>query len=57
MLNIYDMNGIQLKTIAINQKGNGSITINGSELRPGLFFYSLIADGKEIDTKRMILTE
>jgi len=56
-LYVYDMNGMQLKTIPINQKGKGSITINGSELRPGMYLYTLIADGKEIDTKRMILTE
>jgi hypothetical protein len=54
---IYDMNGLQMKAISINQHGNGSTTINGSELRPGMYLYSLIADGKEIDTKRMILTD
>ena len=32
-------------------------TINGSELQPGLYIYTLVADGKEVDTKRMILTE
>jgi len=56
-LYIYDMNGNQLKVIPINQNGKGYITINGSELHPGMYLYSLIADGKEIDTKRMILTE
>lgn len=54
---IYNMNGNQIKTIPINQHGNGSITINGSELQPGMYLYTLIADGNEIDTKRMILTE
>jgi hypothetical protein len=54
---IYDMNGTQLKVFSISQKGKGSIIINGSELRPGMYLYSLIADGKEIDTKRMILTD
>jgi hypothetical protein len=57
MLNIYDMNGVQIKSIAISQKGKGSVTIQASELNPGMYMYSLIADGKEIDTKRMILTE
>jgi hypothetical protein len=56
VLYIYDMNGIQLKNISISQKGKGNITINGSELRAGMFLYTLIADGKEVDTKRMILT-
>jgi hypothetical protein len=54
---IYNMQGNQIKVIPVNANGNGSITIYGSELRPGMYLYSLIADGKEVDTKRMILTE
>ena len=54
---IYDMNGAQLKSIPLNQKGNGSITINGNELKAGMYMYSLIADGQVVDTKRMILTD
>jgi hypothetical protein len=50
------MQGTQLKSILITQRGNSSITIMGSELRAGMYFYALIADGQEIDTKRMILT-
>ena len=56
-LYIYDMNGTQLKSIPISQKGKGSITINGGELTAGMYFYALIADGQVIDTKRMILTK
>jgi hypothetical protein len=57
VLNVYDMNGMQIKSISINSLGKGKITINALELQPGMYFYTLIADGKEIDTKRMILTE
>lgn len=57
MLNIYDMNGVQIKTKSIIQKGQGNITIDGAELRPGMYYYTLIADGKEVDTKKMILTQ
>jgi hypothetical protein len=56
-LNVYNMSGSPIKTIPIIQKGKGSITINGLELSPGMYLYTLIADGKEVDTKRMILTE
>jgi hypothetical protein len=31
--------------------------ISGSEFSAGIYLYALIADGKEIDMKRMILTE
>lgn len=57
VLYIYNMKGLQIKSIPIQSKGNGSITINGSELMSGMYIYTLIADGKEIDTKRMILTQ
>jgi len=33
-----------------------NITINGSELTAGMYLYSLIVNGQEVVTKRMILT-
>jgi hypothetical protein len=56
MICIYDMNGKQLKCYNINSNGNGFITIDGNELQAGMYMYTLIADGKVVDTKRMILT-
>ncbi len=56
-LYVYNMNGVQIKSIPITSKGNGSITINGYELSPGMYLYTLIADDKEVVTKRMILTQ
>ena len=54
---VYDMNGVQLKSYSITERGKGNITIHGSELNAGMYLYALIADGKIIDTKRMILTK
>lgn len=54
---IYDMNGTQLQQIPLTERGKSSITVNGGELNAGMYLYSLIADGKVIDTKRMILTK
>jgi hypothetical protein len=54
---IYDMQGTQIKKIQINGKGDESISIQGSELRAGMYMYTLIIDGKEIDTRKMILTD
>lgn len=56
VLNIYDMNGTQLKSIDLYQLGNGSVVINGGEFNPGIYLYVLIANGQPIDTKQMILT-
>ena len=55
---IFDMQGKQIKRYELTTfNGNGKIIINGGELTPGMFFYSLIANGKEVSTKRMIITE
>ncbi len=56
-LYVYDMQGKQIDQYPIQERGNGSITITGGSLQPGMYMYALIADGKEVDTKRMILTE
>lgn len=53
---IFNMQGTLLKQIPVNIRQTG-ITINGSELTAGMYLYSLIVDGKEADTKRMILTK
>lgn len=53
---IYDLNGTQKKVLNIDQKGEGSVTIEGSDLQAGMYLYTLIVDGVEVDTKRMILT-
>jgi hypothetical protein len=54
---IFDMNGKLLKTLSIKIPGKGSVTVNGSDLYAGMYYYSLVVNGKEIDTKKMILTE
>ena len=54
---IYDLQGKQLKQISISERGEGSQTILGSQFSAGIYLYALIVDGKEIDVKRMILTE
>lgn len=56
-LYICNMNGSLLKTIPINQRGTGSITISGNEFNAGMYLYSLVDDGKIVDTKQMLLTQ
>jgi hypothetical protein len=56
-LHICNMTGTLLKTITVNQRGAGQETISGNEFIPGMYLYSLVADGKIIDTKQMLLTE
>ncbi len=53
---IFNMQGTLLKTYSgLNDKFE--ITVYGREFNPGMYLYSLVVDGSEVSTKRMILTE
>ena len=56
-LYIYNMNGDQIAEYAVTDRGATSVTIDGGSMNAGMYLYALIADGKVIDTKRMILTK
>ena len=56
-LYVYDLQGKQVKHIAVSDRGQSSVTIHGSELQAGMYIYALIADGQEVASKRMILTK
>ena len=53
---IFDMSGKMLKKMPVSS-GMTSVTVNGYELGEGLYLYSLVVNGREIDTKRMIITK
>ena len=54
---IYDLNGRQQMRLNIADRGDVAVTVSGSSLPAGIYIYTLITDGQEADTKRMILTE
>jgi hypothetical protein len=54
---IYDLQGKQIKSMNVVEREHGNIIIHGSELMPGMYYYSLIADGKIIGTEKMVLTD
>ncbi|MBS1763610.1 MAG: tail fiber domain-containing protein [Bacteroidetes bacterium] len=54
MLIFYNMDGTVLKTVKINEDGNGSLLVYGSKLSSGIYSYSLVVNGKTIETKRMM---
>ena len=56
VLYLYDMNGRQIDSRIITERGSTEVTIEGGSLDAGIYMYSLIADGQVIDTKRMMLT-
>ena len=53
---IFDMSGKMLKKLPVSS-GDGSVSVNGWELGEGMFLYSLLVNGCEIDTKRMIISK
>jgi hypothetical protein len=57
VLYIYNMNGAQLQQYNLIGQGKQTVIINGSSLEPGMYLYALVIDGREVDTKRMILTK
>jgi hypothetical protein len=54
---IYDLQGAELKSYNLTQHGNGSLTVGASELKAGMYLYTLFVNDAVIDTKRMVLTK
>jgi hypothetical protein len=52
---IYDMKGVQVKNYSLTNEGNGTVTIHAGELSAGSYVYSMMAGGKVIDSKIMII--
>ena len=50
----YNQSGVILKTVKIESSGKGQITVYAENLSAGIYSYSLLVDGKVIDTKRMV---
>lgn len=56
-ISIYNIQGALLKQINIDQRGEGVYAIYGNEFTPGMYLYSLIADNRQVDIKRMLFTK
>lgn len=57
VLYIYNMQGVQIRNITLQERGNVATIVEGGALEAGMYLYTLLADGKEVDTKKMILTK
>ncbi|MBC7423073.1 MAG: tail fiber domain-containing protein [Ferruginibacter sp.] len=56
VLAIFDLNGRMLLQYNL-QQGKNTLTVNGNTLAAGMYIYSLIADGQEVVSKRMVVTK
>jgi len=52
---ITDNNGTAIKQVQLNKTLNGTVKIDASTLAGGTYNYSLIVDGKVIESKKMIV--
>jgi hypothetical protein len=50
----YNSKGNVINTVEINTKGEGSLLVYGSDLSSGIYTYSLLVDGKVMETKKMV---
>lgn len=55
-ITIFDMSGKMLKKFPISS-GEGCVSVYSNELCEGMFLYSLIVNGQEVDTKKMIMSK
>ena len=53
-ITFQDAIGKTLKEVVVNQTGQGSIVVDGSELINGIYTYSLVIGNKLVDTKKMV---
>ena len=52
---VYDLQGKKVDQVVIAARGTQTIQLNSANLSDGMYLYSLIADGKVVETRRMIV--
>jgi hypothetical protein len=55
VINITDVNGKLIKTVTTLAKGAGQLVIEGGQMASGTYHYTLVVDGKVVETKKMVL--
>ena len=52
---VYDLQGKKVDQVDIIARGKQTIQVDAATLSDGMYLYSLIADGKVVETRRMII--
>ncbi|WP_162903220.1 DUF642 domain-containing protein [Taibaiella koreensis] len=52
---VSDAAGKEITRYVISQAGKGTVTFKAANLSQGIYFYSLLVDGREIETRRMVV--
>ena len=56
-IEVYSISGQLVKSLPLREKGNGTITLSSSDLQSGTYIYKMTADGKTIDSKKMVIRD
>jgi len=56
-IRITDVAGNTVKTFSLSNEGSGSINVQANELSAGSYHYTLIVNGKKVDTKQMVIVK
>lgn len=54
-LYVYNLNGSKVAQVDIATRGKTSVSLSAANLSEGMYLYSLVADGKIVQTRRMIV--
>jgi hypothetical protein len=50
----YNAQGKLIQATGLTQKGKGSVNVFAQDLSSGMYTYTLVVDGKIIETKKMV---
>ena len=50
-------NGQLVKRVPLEQSGKGELTLRTDGLKAGQYLYSLIVDGRKIETRKMVIKQ
>ncbi|MEO9258424.1 MAG: T9SS type A sorting domain-containing protein, partial [Crocinitomicaceae bacterium] len=53
-IHFYNLSGRLMKVVDITDRGAGQLNVFGQDLSSGVYTYTLVADGRIIDTKKMV---
>jgi len=56
-IRIFSNNGKLMQTVSIDHLGSGSLNIDASSLSSGTYSYNLVVDGRNIETRTMVVTK
>ncbi|MBL0329375.1 MAG: tail fiber domain-containing protein [Bacteroidetes bacterium] len=50
----YNVSGKLIQSVDLNERGKGSLNVFASDLSNGIYTYTLVVDGKIVETKKMV---